>query len=509
MSRKSIIVLSFLLILSVILTSCGSTSETDSPGGKNDIVFVFDGEPNTLDAAQTTNQNEYTVIYQVHDYLIDKLPDGSYEKGLAEEWTYSDDRTEITFTIKEGVKFHNGDDLTAEDVAFSLNNAIASPQTSRITGAMDSASVVGDNQVTLKLKHPFSPIEYCLANPQLGILNKKAYEADPEGYARHPIGSGAYEFVGWKSGDEITLTAFEDYHGDPAPIKDITFKIMLDKDTALIALENGEVDYVFDIAKTGIQQVKDSSNLEYYSANAASTCFIMINNEDEVLSNKLVRQALAHAVDRDALIAGAVEGYGVPQHTPISMSAFGFPEGFENREYDIEKAKELLAEAGYADGLDLTFIGTETLNFLRPGEILQSQFAEIGVNLDIDKMDFSVWGDRTAAGDYQLAVVEMSTAYPDADHMYALYHSTMIDGGRNNIRVSNQELDELLDAGRVSADEDERLEIYEEIAELFKEEVFTIPTYSLETDVAAHKDLKGIVAHSPSVYKIYYYSWAE
>lgn len=508
MSRKTIITLSFLLVLSVILTSCGGTKETSS-GDRDSLIFVFDGEPNTLDPSQTTNQNEYTVIYQVLDYLIDKLPDGTYKPGIAEEWTYSDDRTELTFKIKEGIKFHNGEELTAEDVAFSLNTAINNPQTSRVTGAMDSASATDDYEVVLKLKHPFSPIEYCLANPQLGIISKKAYEEDPEKFARHPIGSGAYKFVDWKSGDELTITAFEDYHGDPAPIKDVTFNIMLDKDTALLALENGEVDYTFDIAETGIQRMKDADNIEYYSANAASTCFIMINNEDDVLSDKRVRQAIAHAVDRQGLIDGAAEGYAVEQHTPISMSAFGFPEDFKHREYDIEKAKELLAEAGYADGLTLTFIGTETLNFLRPGEVLQSQLAEIGIDLQIEEMDFSVWGDRTSAGDYQLAVVEMSTPYPDADHMYALYHSSMIDGGRNDIRVNNAKLDELLEKGRVSPDEDERLEIYEEIAELFKEECFTVPTYSLETDVAANKNLQGIVAHSPSVYKIYYYSWAE
>lgn len=509
MNRKSIITLSFVLILSMILTGCGGGSkDVDSSGSKNDLIYVFDGEPQTLDCSKTSDQLAYTVVYQIHDYLIDRLPDGSLEPGLAEEWTYSDDGTEITFNIREGVKFHNGDVLTAEDVAFSLNNAIGSSQTSRITSAMDSASVVGDNEVLLKLKHAFGAIEYCLANPQMGIVNKKAYEADQEAFARHPIGTGSYEFVEWKTGNEIILKSFDDYYKDIASIDEITFKIMLDSDTALIALENGEVDFAFDIPNTGIKRVEENANLEYYVTNAASTCYVVLNNEHEILSNKKVRQAIAHAVDKESLIAGAVEGYGNPAETPISTSAFGFPEDFKNREFDLDKAKQLLTEAGYPDGFKIVFTATETLNFKKPGEILQDQLSKIGIDLEIKDVEFSVYLDNVISGDnYEMAVTEQSTAYPDADHIYSLYHSSMIDVGRNFHNVKNAKLDTLLDAGRVSQDPAEREEIYEEICELWKEECITVPTYSLQTDIAAHKDLKGIVAHSPSVYKIYYYSW--
>jgi peptide/nickel transport system substrate-binding protein len=283
---------------------------------------------------------------------------------------------------------------------------------------------------------------------------------------------------------------------------------MLDKDTALMALEKGEVDFMFDIPKTGIKKVNDNSNLEYYVTNAASTCFVVLNNENEILSNKKVRQALAHAVDKESLILGAVEGYGTPAETPISTSAFGWPEDFQNREYDIEKAKKLLSEAGYPDGFKIEFTATETLNFKKPGEILQDQFKKIGVELEIKEVEFGIYLDDVISGNnYQMAVTEQSTAYPDADHIYSLYHSTMRNVGRNFVNVNLPELDKLLDKGRVSNDPVERKAIYKEVCELWKEECITIPTYSLQTDVAANKDLKGILAHSPSVYKIYYYSW--
>ncbi len=508
MNKKVLGVLSCLLVLVLLLAGCGGQSEVGSSDLRDTLVYVLDAEPKTLDCSKTADQLAYTVVYQIHDYLVDRLPDGTLEPGLAENWEYSEDGTEITFHLREDVKFHNGDIMTAEDVAFSLNNAIASPQTSRITSAMDSAEVVDENTVILKLKHRFAPIEYCLANAQMGIVNKKAYEADPEGFARHPIGTGSYEFVEWKSGDEIRVKAFEDYYKDKAPIENVVFKIMLDLDTALMALENGEVDYVFDIPNTGIQRVIDNPNLEYYVTNAASTCFIALNNEDAILSNKKVRQAIAHALDKEALIAGAVEGYGSPAETPISTSAFGWPEDFKNREYDLEKAKALMDEAGYPDGFKLEFTGTTTLNFLKPGEILQDQLKKIGIELEIKEVEFGVYLDDVISGrNYQIAVTEQSTAYPDADHIYSLYHSTMRNVGRNFVNVNLPELDDLLDRGRVSNDLEERKAIYKEICEFWKEECITIPTYSLQTDVAANKDLKGIVPHSPSVYKIYYYYW--
>ncbi len=505
--KKSILTLSLLLIVAIVLAGCGG--ETKSSSDKRDnLIYVFDGEPQTLDCAKTSDQLAYTVVYQIHDYLIDRLPDGTLVPGLAETWEYSDDGTEITFHIRENVKFHNGDVLTAEDVAFSLNNAIGSSQTSRITSAMDSASVVDENTVLLKLKHPFGAIEYCLANAQMGIVNKKAYEEDPEAFARHPVGTGAYQFKEWKTGDSITLTAFDDYYKDKASIENIEFRIMLDSDTAVMALENGEVDFTFDIPNTAIKKVQENENLEYYVTNAASTCYVVLNNEHEILSNKKVRQAIAHAIDKEALIAGAVEGYGVPAETPISTTAFGFPADFKNREYDVEKAKELLAEAGYPDGFKIVFTATETLNFKKPGEILQDQLGAIGIELDIKDVEFSVYLDDVISGNnYEMAVTEQSTAYPDADHIYSLYHSSMIDVGRNFINVRNDQLDELLDRGRVSQDPDERIKAYEEICELWKEECFTVPTYALQTDIAANKNLKGVIPHSPSVYKIYHYSW--
>lgn len=516
MNKKIIIFLSCLLVLTMLFTGCNAKSgDVDSPvpGGdagtaKDTLVYVLDGEPKTLDCSKTADQLAYTVVYQIHDYLIDRLPDGTLAPGLALNWEYSEDGKEITFHLRENVRFHNGEIMTAEDVAFSLNNAIKSPQTSRITSAMDSAKAIDENTVILTLKHSFGAIEYCIANAQMGIVNKKAYLEDSEGFERHPIGTGAYEFVEWKSGDEIRVKAYQDYYKDTAPIENIVFKIMLDKDTALMALEKGEVDFMFDIPKTGIKKVNDNSNLEYYVTNAASTCFVVLNNENEILSNKKVRQALAHAVDKESLILGAVEGYGTPAETPISTSAFGWPEDFQNREYDIEKAKKLLSEAGYPDGFKIEFTATETLNFKKPGEILQDQFKKIGVELEIKEVEFGIYLDDVISGNnYQMAVTEQSTAYPDADHIYSLYHSTMRNVGRNFVNVNLPELDKLLDKGRVSNDPVERKAIYKEVCELWKEECITIPTYSLQTDVAANKDLKGILAHSPSVYKIYYYSW--
>ncbi len=169
------------------------------------------------------------------------------EPYLAESYELSDDGKEITLKIRDGVKFHNGDVMTVEDVEFSFNRAIKdmSSFTSTYTSMMDHMEIVDDHHVKLVLKFPYLPVLTCLTSAQLGIIDKKYYEeceANKVNFERNPIGTGCYKFVSWDSGDKITYERFNDYWGDPAPVSKFTLKTMTDTTTAAIALENGEVD---------------------------------------------------------------------------------------------------------------------------------------------------------------------------------------------------------------------------------------------------------------------------
>ncbi|HHY09298.1 MAG TPA: ABC transporter substrate-binding protein [Firmicutes bacterium] len=494
-----------IMLLTLLLAfSLGAVSAKDS------FNYAIPGEPTTLDPSKVADQYSRTAVRQIFDRLIEEQLDGSLVPGLAESWEYSEDGTEITFHIRENVPFHNGDILTAEDVVFSLNRAIASPYASRVVTAMEEAEVIDEHTALLRLKHAFGPIEECLATPSMGIVNKKAFEADPEGFERLPVGTGPYKFVEWVRGAEIKLVAFEDYYRGEAPIKNLALKIMLDPTTSIIALERGEIDFVVSVPVEEIDSVEANRNLKFYPAESTAVVYTAINNQHEIFSNKKVRQAVAHAIDKEVMILGVQDGRGTPLHTPMSKAAFGWPADFENREYNVEKAKELLAEAGYPNGFKTTIVATEMEDYRKRAEILQDQLKVIGIDAEIESLEWGAFLDRTLTQkDYPISTMSMTTPYLDADHIFELYHTTMQTLGRNFVQVANPELDDLLERGRFSNDPAEREEIYREIAELWKEEVFTIPMYTAKVGIAAHKDVQGIVegAYYLGEYSVYYLSW--
>lgn len=519
-------IVSVILIMMMLITACGDSKTNNPPAGNNagnesnnqekpsanagrtDIVMGAIGEAKSLEPTQVSDLAAYYVTHQIYDNLIYYGADQKLVPGLAESWTYSEDGTEITFKLREGVKFHNGDVMTADDVVYSLNTSIASSFTKSVTAVMEKAEKIDENTVVLKLKHAFGPIEYCVASSQVPILNKKAHEANPEGYGRNPIGTGPYQFVEWKSGDKITLKAFDDYYRGEPTIKDVTYKIITDGSTAVVALENGEIDLIDTPPKTDRQNLIDNPNIEYYETEIASTVYIVINHKSELGGNKKFREALAHAVDKESMVIGAVEGVGTVLHTPMAKSTFGWPEDFENREYDVEKAKQLLAEAGYPDGLTMRLLTTESATYSKPTEVLQDQLRQIGIDAKIEVMERGAfWDELQTARNYDIAVTAATASYPDADYIYSTFHGSMVEGGRNYANYSNPKLDELLDKGRLSNDQEERKQVYREVCELFKEDVVTVPLYTYMTPIAANKDLQGVMAHPTNRMFIYDFSW--
>ena len=519
--KKACSLLSCILILSMLVTACGGGGAAASNGSsvmensgtaaaKDTLTVAMAAEPAAVDSINAIDDQSGPVAFQIFDSLIRTMPDNTLVPGLAESWEYSDDQTEITFTLKKDVKFHNGATMTAEDVAFSLNTSIAAPQSANVAGFMESAEVVDGDKVLLKLKHPYGAIERCLATLQLSIFSKEAYEADPEGFKRNPVGTGPYQFVEWKSGDQVVLKAFDDYYlGKPA-IENIIFKILPDTDAQIMALEKGEVDMIHYLPMTSKAALEGNAAISIHEAEASGHINITINNQDEVFSNKLVRQAIAHAIDKEAMIIGTLDGNGAAAEAPFSKGIVGYPKGdFTFREYDVEKAKALLAEAGYADGLKITITSADRDEHKKRAEVLQGQLQAIGIEAEIELLEWGSFLDKRNGGDYQITTGEKLATYADADTFYKYYHSSAIGSG-NELFNRNNQLDELLDKGRYSLDVEEREAIYMEVCELWKEECFTVPLMSKMVAAATANNLQG-VSENRTFFGYYYmhnFAWA-
>ena len=373
---------------------------------------------------------------------------------------------------------------------------------------MDRMELIDDYTVRLYLKHAFGPIEYAVAGSQLAIVSRDAYLRDPTGFARNPVGTGPYKFVEWRSGDRIILTRNDDYWQRPPAIKDVTFRIMPDVSTAVIALEMGEIDMAVPTEEDR-DNLMANQNITYHEIAQFYTMFITMNNKRGMFSDKTMRMAMAHAIDREALIQGALNGNGSVVHTPMPPNLFGWPEDFRWYDYNPTRARELFTQAGHPpDGLTITFLTMASPAFSTPTELIQDQLRRIGINVVIDRLERAAFLDRMLTHkDYEASVMGATAFYPDSDYLFAMYHSDPTEQGRNYHLNEDPVLDRFLTEARLSNDPQERIALYRQVAERFKEEAIQVPLYAPMSDIAANANLRGFVINPLRRINIKYFYW--
>lgn len=508
----------------LLLTSCGggnsstpagsgspSGSSTAAPAAKDTVVVRALSDQATFDPYKTSDQNAWEALYGLYDTLFREEPDGSYVPNIIEDdYHFSEDGTELYMTLKDGIKFHNGDVMTVDDVVFSLNTSIASSFTSKFTSAMDHAEKIDDHSFKLVLKYAYSPIIGCLVPAVTGIVPKAVYEADPEGFASKPVGSGPYTLGEVVKGEKYTYEAFPDYWRGEAAIKTVVRRVIPDGNAALMALESGELDVMQPQQDYSDRRaIEDNPDLEYYTAPQACTFLIGFNNAKGIFTDKRMREAVALAVDKDAIALGATNGYAVATDVGITPLCPQVPTDFQGLTRDVERAKQLVAEAGYSNGVDVTMRIIGATNYTKPAEVVQDQLREIGINITIEPMERASWFDLCyTGGDYEITIYANPVQVVDADPgAYPYMHSSEMNGGNNFMNINVPELDALLEQGRLSSDEAERKEVYRKVCEIVRDESLFVPMYTGERTYAAKKALHGVYADPMLRYYTYGYSW--
>lgn len=499
------------ICLMMILTAFASCGNKETSGGvdRNDVIQASQYEPTTLDTTATVDRED--VHMQLYDTLVidDEEHVGQVKPSLAESWELAKDGKSVDFKIRKDVKFHNGDTLTTEDVAYSINEAIKSAYSQAVTASIKAAKAVDDTTVHVELKYSYSPILSCFACSDLSILNKKAREKDPDEFGRNPVGTGPYKLVEWTIGDKIVLEAFADYWRGEAPIKTMEYKMIPDISAACIALENGDVDFLINPDQADRQSLIDNEKMSFYECDSASYILLSFNNSKGIFADKKLRTAISHAIDRENIIMGAKEGVATPVEAAMIPMCAEYPENFKANEYDVKKAKELLADAGYPDGLTVTMKTIDSEVYYKPTEIIQEQLRSIGIDVKIEVMERGKWiNDVVVNSDYDMTVWAIPTPVIDADScMYSQFHSSGRGGNGNFSECNIPELDELLEKGRESMDPKERKEIYAKACDIIKEESVIIPLYSPKRQIAADARLKGVTVNPALKVFTYDYSW--
>lgn len=506
MKKKMTMVLAVVLILSMVLTGCGAGGAEENSADRDNVIVTLNSEPTSLHAGFATSVVSSFVGIQLFDSLVTKNQDGEIEPSLAKSWKYSEDELAYTFELRDDVVFHNGDKMTADDVVFSYETIIAGGYANVMTSFIKSMEKIDDTHVKLTCKVPYGPALECVANPTLGIFSKAAYEADPDGFERNPVGSGPYKIVEWKSGTSITMEANEDYYNGAPSIKNVEFILYNNAATsAAMALENGEVDVLTTVASTDYSRLEQSDKVQFVSTPGTMVDFLMFGmKDDSPFVDENLRLAVAYAIDKEAVLMGAREGNGQVANTIVPSYSTGV-EGYTAPQYDPEKAKEYLKKAGYPDGLELTVSCSSTDSYYKPMEIVQSQLAEVGIKCNVEKMDNNAWfEDIFRLGKYPFQVVSFSSEIADIDYYYEMFVS---DGGENFGGVNVPELDEAYKASRATIDPDERNQAIQDVIRVMGDKAVVVPLCEDIKAVAANKNLEGVHPDGNGICKVADWSW--
>lgn len=460
------------LTVTALLTACagGGSSSGGSGSGDSgtiqqggDLRAALTGEPDVLDPATSAIYTGAEVYENIFSKLVDFDADGEIVGDLATDWEQTDDTT-WTFTLVDNATFQNGEKFTSADVVYTFDRILDPETASAYAGlyaAIDTVEAPDDTTVVFNLKTPFGAFLTNLAtNGQ--IVNQKAIESsDP---AREPVGTGPFTFVEWVQGDHITVKKNEDYFKDGKPYLDtITFRFLPVDQSRIDALSAGELDWVDAVPLNQVGDLADDPRFTYVTSDTAGIPdFLAMNTTAAPFDDVRVRQAVALALDRQEITDVAYSGTGENGLEEVPTGSSWYDEtGLFATEPDIDQAKQLLADAGYADGLKVTYLGLPQYpELLKTGQVVREQLKEIGIDMEIEQVDVSVWFDQYSSGDYQITSAYQERTI-DPDNFYSLV--TKSGGPINTTFYSNPEADALIDQAAATADEAERKDLYQQI----------------------------------------------
>lgn len=374
---------------------------------QSDITVAIQLEPPNLDPTGGAAQAIDSVLYSnVFEGLTRFMADGSVVAGLAESWDISEDGLTYTFNLRSGVTFHDGTTMDAEDVKFSLDRARAEDSTNAQKGLFAGIAdvVATDPQtVTVTLNEPNGSFLFNMAWGDAVIVAEESI-AD---IASNPIGTGAFKFDDWVQGDRIEMSRNDAYWGDAPALESATFRFISDPTAAFAAVMAEDVDaFVGFPAPENLPQFEADPRFQVLTGNTEGETILSTNNKMPPFDNVLVRKAVAHAIDRQAIIDGAMFGYGTPIGTHFAPHNPDYVDMISGSQYDPELAKQLLADAGFADGFTTTLKLPPPSYARRGGEIIAAQLREVGINAEITNLEWAQWLEEVfKAKDFGLSIV--------------------------------------------------------------------------------------------------------
>ena len=395
------------LIAATVVTLFTVASTVAAQAQRADAIIGLQLEPPHLDPTSAAAGAIDQVLYaNVFEGLTRFGPDGSVQPGLAASWTISDDGLSYTFQLRDGVTFHDGTTFEASDVVFSLDRARAEDSTNAqkaLFAGIEGVEALGDSSVRIDLAAPQGNFLFNLA---WGDAVMVAPESIGD-IKNLPIGTGAFRFEQWRRGDQVSLTRNADYWGEPASLEAATFKFISEPTAAYAAMLAGDIDAFYSYpAPENLAQFERDPRFTVLSGNTEGETILAMNNQQAPFDDIRVRKAVSHAIDRQAVIDGAMFGYGTPIGTHFAPHNPDYVDLTANAAFDPALARDLLAQAGYAEGFSTTLKLPPPSYARRGGEIIAAQLREVGIEAEISFLEWAQWLEQVFRGyDYGLTIV--------------------------------------------------------------------------------------------------------
>ncbi|MFP4590549.1 MAG: ABC transporter substrate-binding protein [Halobacteriales archaeon] len=499
----------------------GDDTPTDTPTDtpdEDDTLFVWarGSDSSTLDPQATTSGEDAKVMQQIYDRVIDFEPGGSsLREGLAEDFDLSE--TTVTLTLRQGVEFHNGDEFTADDFVATYRRFVdedyeafigdnQSAYGPYLLGSVDSVSATGDYEVQLELANRYAPMLANLAVFALAVMPQGLIE-DGHDFAQDPVGTGAFAFDEWDTGDElIRLEANDDYWGEGPHVDQLVFEAIEENSTRASSLSAGEVHIADGLGTTEIETLENESGVSVERSEGMLIGYMAFNMATvEEFQDRRVRQAISHAIDTEAIVENIYRGFATRADQPVPPTVMGYNEELDPYPYDTDEAESLLAEAGYEDGFsfELATMSNPRPYFAQPvqtAEVVQGNLEDVGIDVSIN--DFATFDNYltfTDEGDHDACFLGWISDNGDPDNFhYALLHpgvsqDDVPDGqdwvswdteGFNTSNVAawaNTDYMDLIESGQASYDMGEREDLYLQASEIAHEEApWVYMTYAEE-----------------------------
>ncbi|MFW5843510.1 MAG: ABC transporter substrate-binding protein [Spirochaetota bacterium] len=538
MKRLLILTLAVLALAMLVLVGCGPSeaaeepeaeaAEAEGPQQGGVLVFARSGDSVGLDPARETDGESFYGSTQIFDNLVEFVPGTTeIQPALAERWDISDDGLEFTFYLREGIEFHDGTPFNAEAVKFSFDRQFVEDHPYydlgpwKYWGYMDMSSivdrieVVDDQTVKFYLKKVEAPFLANLAMDFAAIVSPAAVEEHGAEFPSNPVGTGPFKFVSWVKDDSITLDANEDYWGEGPYLDRLIIRVIPDATARYLALKNGEVDVIDFPSAEDLELMEEDENIELIQQPGLNVGYIAMNNDKAPFDDPRVRRAMNYAINRDEIIEGVYGNAGQVAKNPIPPTMWSYNDDIDPYPYDPERARELLAEAGFPDGFSTDLWAMPVArpynpNARRIAEIVQAQLVDVGVDIEIVSYDWGTYLDRTDSGEHSMAMLGWTGDNGDPDNfLFVLLSIPAAEVPAGNIAFwRNEEFNDLVVEAKETFDRERRTELYRQAQEVFHEDAPWVPLAHSVVTVPVRNNVQDFVIY-PTGKRVFQRVWLD